>query len=150
VVACQEDYLAVVGGFGAAEGVFFALDHQYWDVDSGELGQARFLGLAWWVEREGQAEDRDCLALLRCAAGDAGAGGAAAEDHGQVREPAFGQIVYDREPGFVELAGWGWGAAAGDAVGLFDQGDMDACGSGAAGGRDQVWGADAAAGAVAQ
>src|SRR5690625_1845523 len=76
-----------------AEGVAVALDDEGGYVRGVELGQpAGAVGTPRWLEREGEAEHSDRVERPGGAARDPGAGGASADDEGQLREGPRSQV----------------------------------------------------------
>ena len=88
------------------ERVVLALDDERRDADGVELGQAALLRPArGGGSGEREAEHADRAGRRSGAAGDARAGGAAAGDERQAAELARAELLDDRRPRGVELAG---------------------------------------------
>src|SRR5215212_4568283 len=146
VVPGDRDDLAAAAGRRHAERVAFPLDDERGHLDGVELVQARLLGLARRVDRKGQAEDRPGPDVLGRPARHARASGTAAGEDGQL----VAEVLDDRDPGSVELAGRRRGAPAGNPIGLLDEGDAHRGLVGRVSGGDQVGRRDPAPGAVAE
>ena len=73
-------------------------------VTASSSGSASARGAPGRVQREREAQDADRAGRGRGAAGDPGAGRAAADDERQPAQLAAAQLLDDRGPGRVELA----------------------------------------------
>jgi hypothetical protein len=105
-------------------------------------------GARRWPKREGEAEDAGGAGLGRGAAGDTGAGRAAADEQRYAAQLLRMQLLDDGDPGGVELPCGRRGATAGDAVGLLDECDADPQRERRLGRGDEVGRRDATARAV--
>ena len=120
-------------------------------VELGEPADRRLSGsAARRHEREGEAENARGTGCFCGPARDAGAGRAAAGHERKRTEHVGAQVVDDGEPCRVEVMGGRRASTSRDAVGLLDEGDTDAFGERGLGGRDEVAGGHATAGAVAE
>jgi hypothetical protein len=122
-VRARDENNVAVRRFGwDPERVALALDDERWHIDGVKLGQASLLRLPGRVDWEREAENSDCANLVRGAAGDPRAGGAAADDQRQARE----ELRDDREPGLVQLTSRCGAPSASDSVWLLDERDAEA------------------------
>lgn len=153
MVAWDTDHYAAGTVGRHPEWVGLALDDEHRDGDGVELREPalrRIVPLAGRMDREREAEHRDRLRLGRGPAGHPGTGRAPAGDEGQSLERLGAQVGDDHEPRGIELAGRGRAAATSHQVGLFHQGDANALVVRGSRCRDEVRGADAPAGSVAE
>jgi hypothetical protein len=104
-----------------AEGIARSLHDEHGHVHRVELVEPAPLGAARRVNRKREAEHGCRAGRLGGAAGDAGAGRAAAGDESQTRELVAAQMLEHCRPGGVELRRRRRRASPCDAIGLLDE-----------------------------